>query len=150
MQNCKVSGVKYAVTVERTYSTLRSPNNPANFASSSHITLYEIKRTFPILSEFRVWTSTEVHIRNVLRWRSSQNKHLYITRNTQQAAQVLMTSGRLWLEGALRARMYNSLSSPYGARFISEPRSRFAHETDLNPPLRIKQYIKTYCLHLLS
>ena len=77
MQNCKVSGVKYAVAVERTYSTLRSPNNPAKFAASSHITLDEIKRTFPILSE--------------------QNKHLYITRNTQEAAQVLMS-------------MYNSLS----------------------------------------
>jgi hypothetical protein len=80
MQNYKVSGVKYAVAMERTYSTLRSPNNPANSAASSHITLDEIKRTFPILSE--------------------QNKHLYITRNTQEAAQVLMTSGRLWLEGA--------------------------------------------------
>ncbi len=77
MQNCKVSGVKFAVTVERTYSTLRSHNNPANFAASSHITLDEIKRTFSVLSE--------------------QNKHLYITRNTQEAAQVLTC-------------MYNSLS----------------------------------------
>jgi hypothetical protein len=78
LRGCKVSGVKYAVTMERTYSTLRSSNNPANFAaSSSQIILDEIKRTFPVLSE--------------------QNKHLYITRNTQEAAQVLMS-------------MYNSLS----------------------------------------
>ena len=69
-----MSGVKFAATVERTYSSLRPLNNSANFATSSRITLDEIKRTFPVLSD--------------------QNKHLYITRNTQEAAQVLMSMYR--------------------------------------------------------
>ena len=59
---CKVSGVKYAVTMERTYSTLRSSNNPANFAASSQIILDEIKRTFPVLSSFYIYIYVNIYI----------------------------------------------------------------------------------------
>ena len=121
---CKVSGVKYAVTMERTYSTLRSSNNPANFAASSQIILDEIKRTFPVLSSFYIYIYVNIYIKN------EQNKHLYII-HTKATALLRASSSR---PEVLLAHYCNYKTNPFLVRKYSTS-IEFCSSNQITPSL---------------